>query len=295
MRPAGRLLLLASALATVMFGQSTPAAADLCPVPPPSGCVGRQCVVRFVRCEPPPPPDVPPGRPGLPTDTHPPLVRLVPTCPGNTPENGSGLCNAAVLTCPEPVSTRYWRYERLWIPQDNDYGPWTRQPGFVCLSPEQAAAAGDGLAAVIAAVRADWKTFDLPPSIITTRPTDQTLVGAMTLLSTSSPRELSLPPRSVLGQPVNLRLKAVQYVWTFGDNALVDERADETSARVGHVYRAAGVVAPSLRTLYSATFTIGADSTVYALDGLADVPGPPAVLIVREARSQLEAGHPVSQ
>ena len=119
-------------------------------------------------------------------------------------------------------------------------------------------------------------------------PAGDTLVGARTRFSTSSPRALSLPPKPIFGLAVTLRIEVSGYRWDFGDGTTAEAPAG--GAQVEHVYREAGEVSASLRTFYTATFTVEGDGTVYPLQGTADVPGDAVPVVAREARTQLEGG-----
>lgn len=179
-----------------------------------------------------------------------------------------------------------------WNPATNAYGPPVRRmaPPYVCLTAQQAAVV-DPRIATIAAVRAQWRTFGLPGAVVRTEPAGQTLAGAVTRLSTPSAAKVTLPPKTVLGLKVTLSVTAVSYRWEFGDGtSQVLTSAAGGPPHAEHVYRRTGVQQATLRTAYSATFTIAGDPTVYPLDGTADVPGLPTAIGVREARTQLEAG-----
>jgi len=117
-------------------------------------------------------------------------------------------------------------------------------------------------------------------------------VGAATRFRTATPIEATLPPRAVFGFSVSLSITASRYVWNFGDGESLDVPATEANRNVTHTYRVGGAKTVTLRTFYTATFTISGDPTVNALDGTADVPGIPTTLAAREARTQLEAGQP---
>ncbi len=160
-------------------------------------------------------------------------------------------------------------------------------PAAVCAGPAEVAEQ-DPRAAVLAQVRAQWQTFGLPGSQVVVEPVGDTLVGAKTRFSTSSPATRSLPPRPIFGLGVTLTIQASGYRWDFGDGTVLDESAG--APQVEHVYREAGPQQVTLRTFYTATFTVEGDPTVYPLEGTAEVPGPAEEVVAREARTQLEGG-----
>ena len=162
-----------------------------------------------------------------------------------------------------------------------------KSPPFVCAGPEEVAEQ-DPRAAVLAQVRAQWQTFGLPPSEVVVEPAGDTLVGAKTRFSTSSPRKQGPPPKPIFGLDVTLTITVSGYRWDFGDGTVVDAPAGQP--QVEHVYREAGPKEVTLRTFYTATFTLEGDDTVYPLQGTADVPGPAEEVVAREARAQLEGG-----
>ena len=111
---------------------------------------------------------------------------------------------------------------------------------------------------------------------------------AKTRFSTSSPATRSLPPKPIFGLDVTLTITASGYRWDFGDGTVRDTGPD--GRQVEHVYRESGPKQVTLRTFYTATFTVEGDATVYPLQGTADVPGPAEEVVAREARTQLEGG-----
>lgn len=242
-----------------------------------------------MRCNNGPPPS-PPGDPGGATRSkHPPLLIYVPTCAGNGPGGGSDLCEVATTGCPDPEDFRYWVYVQTWEPARKAYGEPVRrlEPPFACAGPAEVAEV-DPRSAVLALVRAQWQTFGLPGSTVVTEPAGDTLVGAKTRFSTSSPRTASLPPKPIFGLKVTLTIQASGYRWDFGDGTTRETSA--ASPQVEHVYRESGPKSVSLRTFYTATFTVEGDDTVYPLQGTAEVPGPAEEVVAREARTQLEGG-----
>lgn len=217
----------------------------------------------------------------------------MPTCTNNElGANATAVCAGATDTCPDASQIRFWEFVSTWNPAAGAYGPPFRRvdPPFVCLNPQQQAAVVDPRIATAAAVRAQWRTFGLPGAVVRTEPQGQTLAGAVTRLSTGTPAKATLPPKTVLGLRVVLTVTAVSYRWDFGDGAGVTVRSGGALPHAEHVYRATGPQQVSLRTVYSATFTMAGDPAVYPLDGTADVPGASTPLVVREARTQLEAG-----
>lgn len=216
------------------------------------------------------------------------MIRFAPTCPGNNATVGD-LCVFATTSCPDPEDFRYWVYVATWNSAREAYGePVLRTtPPFVCAGPAEVAEA-DPRAAILALVRADWQTFGLPGSTVVVEPAGDTLVGAKTRFSTTSPPTATLPPKPILGLAVTLSIEASGYRWDFGDGTTQDAAVGET--RVEHVYREAGTKPVSLRTFYTATFTVEGDDTVHPLQGTADVPGPAEEVLAREARTQLEGG-----
>jgi len=285
----------AGVAATALLALSTvgataePAAADLCPAPRPPGCHFAECEVGFVKCGPKKPKE-PRGGGSTVHPGHPPILLYIPACSGNAPGGGDELCSASLRTCPRVDEVRFFVYARNW--DGHDYGaPVLRTvPATVCLAPEEAAARADPTVAVAALVRAQWQSFGLPGARVQTQPGGETLVGAVTRFSTSTPSSTTLPPKPVLGLDVRLSIKASRYVWDFGDGTALEAAADGVPPRAEHTYRSAGPVAVTLRTYYTATFTIEGSDVVYPLDGTADVPGQPTPITAREARTQLEAG-----
>ena len=272
-----------------------PAYADQCPIPPPPGCHGSACDIEFYDCG--------PGGSGGPggggtggggggsPDPHPPIEVYVVACTGNTPvSTPDATCNAATQSCPKPEDTRYWVWVRTWNGEHYTEPALRTTPQSVCLGPEEVAQRADPTTAVAALVRSEWRSFGLPGATVQTQPGGETLVGAITRFSTPTPPSAKLAPKQILGLDVTLSIKASRYVWDFGDGTTLEAAAEGDQPRAEHTYRAAGPMNVTLRTYYSATFTIEGSEVVYPLEGTADVPGEPTSITAREARTQLEGG-----
>ncbi len=97
--------------------------------------------------------------------------------------------------------------------------------------------------------------------------------------------------RTILGFPVRVTAVATTYTWRFGDGASASVPSNDAApVEVQHAYARAGAVAVSLDVDYRGTFTVGDSPEVYEADGVAHIAGPATGLVLREARSQLEAG-----
>lgn len=294
MRARGTLWVLFLALLAPLVLVAIPALAAQCPLPKPPGCRGTGCSVGFTECPDPSEPD--PGGSGSggtqPIDQHPARYSYLPTCTSNVLGAGDALCPGATTTCPVAGDVRYHVYVSTWDVGRGAYGPQVLRtnPPYVCLGPDQAAVLDPRLA-VIAQVRADWRSFPLPGAQVRTEPNGETLANAVTRLAGTTPGTATLAPRPVLGLDVTLTITAVRYLWSFGDGTTqVAAAASGSLPRTEHKYDVAGPAQVSLRTYYTATFTIADDPQVYPLPGEADVPGAPSVLVVREARTQLVDG-----
>ena len=266
------------------------ASARRCELPRPPECHGIHCNVGISKCGPgtgDPDPGTGPGtRPGA---QHEPVLTYVPACGTGGDSSRDGLCGAALNRCPKPGDVRFFVYVSTWT--GRGYGPpvLRTEPPSVCLGPEEAAKKTDPTVAVAALVRAQWQSFGLPGAVVQTQPRDETLVGAATRFTTSTPPTAVLPPKPILGLPVTLSIKAMGYVWDFGDGSTLTSSATSSPPRAVHTYRTAGAMQVGLRTYYSATFTIEGSEPIYPMEGTADVPGPPTDLTARQARTQLEA------
>lgn len=198
-----------------------------------------------------------------------------------------------MTACPSVGDVSYWVYRSTWDPISQSYGPSRRvtAPDTTCLGANAAAAVGvDPRLAVEAQVRRDWKSYPIPAAAVRTFPGGQTLAGAVTRVQGSTDARIVLPSRTVLGFGVVVTVSATRYVWDFGDGEVSSVPVGSGHPVADHVYRTAGPLTPSLRAFYSGSFTIAGSAQVYQLDGLAEVPGQPQPLTVREARTQLEAG-----
>ena len=199
----------------------------------------------------------------------------------------------ATTACAAPGETRFWVYRSAWDPASSSYGRPRRvdNPPAVCLGAGAAAAVGvDPRLAVEAQVRRQWKSFPIPAAVVRTFPAGQTLAGAVTRVEGSTDRQLVLAPQAVLGFRVTVTVTAARYVWDFGDGATEVASVGSGRPRAEHVYRVAGPMRLSLRAYYTGSFTLAGSARVFPLEGEADVPGQAQALLVREARTQLEAG-----
>lgn len=221
---------------------------------------------------------------------HAPLRTLVPTCAENDFTTTDQLCALATESCPEVDQMRFWVYEQTWNPtgQPPTYGPPSRGGTSVCVGPDapDVAQQVDPRVLVAATVRRDWRTYGLPAGRVATRPTGQTLTGAVTQFSSPVEPQAVLH-RTVLGLPVALTVTAQSYAWDFGDGTGTTQRAGQPPSAM-HTYTRTAALAASLTITYTGSFTIGDDPQTYEVQGTATVPGPEQPLVVRQARTQLE-------
>ena len=214
----------------------------------------------------------------------------VPTCPGNTPEDGSGLCGAATTTCPRPGDTRVWVYTRqVSRSTGQQLAPWRlRTPnGITCVGPDVPGI--DPLVAVVATVRREFQRFPLERAVVQTRPSGTTLVNATTIVTTTADGRDEVR-KTILGLPVVVSAVAVSYTWHFGDGSAVTAGGGRAPSVIEHVYRGASTQQLSLDITYGGTFTVGDSPVVYDVQGTAEIPGATTALQVAEARTQLEDG-----
>ena len=123
-----------------------------------------------------------------------------------------------------------------------------------------------------------------------THPGGESLVNAPTLV-TSTVDGRDMIERTILGFAVRVTAVAETYEWHFGDGTSLRAAAGHAPpADVQHRYTQPGSVSVSLDVDYTGTFTVGDSPEVYEADGVAHIVGPPTALVLREARSQLEAG-----
>ena len=139
-------------------------------------------------------------------------------------------------------------------------------------------------------MRSEFKDFPLEQATVQTHPGGESLVNAATAASSSIDGK-DVVERTILGFAVRVTAVASTYTWHFGDGSSLSAAArDAPPVEVEHVYARPGAVAVSLDVDYTGTFTVGDSPEVYEADGVAHIPGPATGLVLREARSQLEAG-----
>jgi hypothetical protein len=216
---------------------------------------------------------------------------IAPACVGNTRES-SELCAAATLSCPSEDQTRYWVWHRstrvVVEPPSETVGPWVQEPGSFCLGPDDPGVPTIGR--VIAQVRSDFQSLPLPTFGVRTDPAPQTLVNVPTAFSAGSAEPATFTP-TILGTQVTITARPTRWEWTFGDGATLTTTTPGTPQRpdVAHEYRRAGQMTASVRVTWTGTFTLAGSPEVYEIQSPAFVQGPPTVVDVREARTQLVA------
>lgn len=143
---------------------------------------------------------------------------------------------------------------------------------------------------MIALVRSEFKDFPLEQASVTTHPAGESLVNAVTEMTTGVDGR-DVVDKTILGFAVHLTAVANSYTWHFGDGTSTTVASgDGPPATVQHTYSRPGSVAVSLDVDYRGSFTVGDSPEVFQADGVAHIVGPGMALVLREARSQLEAG-----
>ena len=217
---------------------------------------------------------------------------LSPACAGNDRDRGD-LCAAATLSCPVEDQTRYWIWHRVTRvvvqPPSETVGPWLQEPGSFCLGPDDPGLPTIGR--VIAQVRADFQRLPLPRFQVRADPAPDTLVNVPTAFSAGSADPAVFTP-TILGTQVTITAKPTAWDWAFGDGATLTTTTPGTPQRpdVAHEYRRAGRMTSTVRVTWTGTFTLEGSAEVYAIRSPAFVEGPPTVVDVREARTELVSG-----
>lgn len=166
-----------------------------------------------------------------------------------------------------------------------------RQPGFVCLGPQEVQAAQVPTVAQVAAlVQRDFQRFVVVKGETVIDPPDRTLVNVDTIFSTPTNAPVTLDPLTLLGRRVVITIKPQTYTWHFGDGT---SRTTTTPGRrrvkdVTHVYRRAAAVAPFVVISWSGTFTVDGSEPL-TVQGRASTTGPGTPLRVLTAQSELVA------
>jgi hypothetical protein len=94
---------------------------------------------------------------------------------------------------------------------------------------------------------------------------------------------------TILGTQVTITAKPTRWDWSFGDGSTLTTTTPGTPKRpdVAHEYVQAGEMESSVRVTWTGTFTLEGSAEVYEIQSPAYVQGPPTVVDVREARSEL--------
>lgn len=217
----------------------------------------------------------------------------VPACAGNDRELVQNLCEYAT-TCPDPLDTRYWVYvQRVQVDTRTDpdtttvLQDWQRQPGDVCLGPEEVAEPGIG--EVVNAVQTGFTRKRPAEPQLVIQPNPTALVNVDTGFSAGAAEPVQLTD-TVLGFPIAITATPERWLWDFGDGTtLATSSPGRAGTReVSHRYTRVGDYAVTVAVEWSGTFTVGGFAQVFPIEGVAVVPvAAPGQVQVREARTQL--------
>ncbi len=222
--------------------------------------------------------------------------RYAPACSGNTMENPDLICPGASTLCantPEAADLAFWVWSRTYRPglPEAAHAPFVRQPGFVCLGPQEAQAAQVPTVAQVAAlVQRDFQRFVVVKGETVIDPPERTLVNVDTIFSTPTSAAVTLDPLTLLGRRVLITIRPETYTWHFGDGT---SQTTTTPGRprvkdVTHVYRRAAAVSPYVVISWSGTFTVDGSEPL-TVQGRATTTGPGTPLRVLTAQSELVA------
>lgn len=209
-----------------------------------------------------------------------------PACSGNGFRGSDEICTAA-LTCSSDDLLRYWIWHKVtyW-----EAGPperitrvdgWAQEPGSFCLGADDPGITPIGV--VIAQVQTGFQNLPLPRFTPQIKPAPSTLVNLATKLSAGSSEPVTLTTQPLAGIVVEVTATPTEWRWTFGDG---DSRVTQ-GPRTTHDYLAAGGFAASVRVTWTGTFRIQGTTQSFPIRTPAYVQGPPAVVDVRQARSEL--------
>lgn len=212
-------------------------------------------------------------------------------------EQGSDvLCLGAVIACSNPANgagplTRIWR--RL-VQTGQPPGGWTLI-GTTCWAD---AIPGSRPTVTMAMIQ---NAFNLTPWAkpeIDTQPAGNvTLVGLDTYYKVNwtpdgfQPNEIdAIDPARMNGYKVDIRVRLVGFVWSFGDDQTFGPTTSEggvyPSGNITHQYLAGGGFPASVTTTFSGDFRIGGGDWA-PIPNSATVPGPATTVTVRTAQAQL--------
>ncbi len=220
--------------------------------------------------------------------------RYAPACSGNSIDNPDLICPGASTLCattPDAADLAFWVWSRTYRPglPEAAQAPFTRQPGFVCLGPQEAQAAQVPTVAQVAAlVQRDFQRFVVVKGQTVIDPPERTLVNVDTIFSTPTSTTVTLDPLTLLGRRVVITIKPETYTWHFGDGTT---RTTTTPGRprvkdVTHVYRRAAAISPYVVISWSGTFTVDGSDPL-TVQGRATTTGPGTPLRVLTAQSEL--------
>jgi len=216
-------------------------------------------------------------------------VRIVPACEENDPaltEPVNALCPEAVILCqktPEP-DVMYWIFTGPPGVAEPGRFQWERT-GQRCMR-ETETRSPDLPAFTVE----DFRRLPLPEGRVRVQPPGgQTLVNISTnVFALAKPVTL---PTTLLGFPVSVRARPVEYRWAFGDGgrlATSDPGHPYPDMTTTHVYRSAGRRRLVLTTVYEGEYSVSGGPWL-PVEGQAMVVSPVVEIDVLEASSHLVA------
>ncbi|MDQ6948656.1 MAG: hypothetical protein M3256_20965, partial [Actinomycetota bacterium] len=206
------------------------------------------------------------------------------------------LCLGAVVSCSNPANgpgplTKIWR--RI-VQQDQPPGPWVLV-GSTCWAD---AVPGSRPTVTMAMIQ---QAFNLTPWAkpqIDTQPAGNvTLVGLNTFYKVNwtaegfQPDEVdAIDPARMNGYRVDIRVKLVSLMWSFGDGQSFGPTTSEggvyPSGNITHKYLGGGAYPASVTTTFGGDFRINGGDWA-PIPSTATVPGPATTVTVRTAEAQL--------
>jgi hypothetical protein len=218
---------------------------------------------------------------------------MAPTCYTNSRTNPDALCGAAVNTCPKGL-IRFWVWHQVveytktnGVTTSTITTPWYQEDGSFCLGADDPKV--PTIAKVIDQIQSGFKDLPLSPPPVTSDPGPTTVVNLETAFSAGSTAPITFNP-VLLGVTVHVTAKPIAWHWTWGDGQTQTTSMPGVPKQpvVTHTYSRVANVPVSVVVEYAGTFSVGADTTQYAVqDHATSPPSPPVIVHVREARSQL--------
>jgi hypothetical protein len=220
--------------------------------------------------------------------------RMAPACMGNSLDGRDIVCAAALQSCAEgQMRWMIWHQEVRAVRDESgqvtreDVGDFQMLPGTYCLGSDDPGVPDYGRA--IALVQSGFQDLPLPRADVEVAPAPTSLVHVPTAFYAGGAQTFTQTVTPVPGISVTVTARPTQWTWHWGDGTSDSFRTPGEPRRpvMSHVYQQPRDFSAHVEVNWNGTFTIAGSSQAIDIPTPATVTSAPAVVQVREARTQL--------